>query len=315
MIKVSHKPTDVAKHFPKCSQLKHLNERSPFPSARAALVVAHPGHELCVHGWLETARPTVFLITDGSGRSGKSRVASTTQVIAAAGAKPGSIYGRFPDSAIYRALLGRDESLFLRCVEELAEALVRERIDYVVGDSVEGYNPVHDACRLVINAAVELTNRGGGRVENFDFALIGRQDAYPAAPEALWLRLDDEAFERKLSAMRAYPELADEVHAGLDGERLKILRTYGDLFEDLKPVLEGLGEEAFRIECLRPAGRASGEPDFSERAPFYERYAEKLVEQGRYDSVIRYRDHIRPLADALERMFSSRHSRKSECAS
>ncbi len=303
MVKVSHKPAGFAtKHFPKCSQSKHLNESSPFPSARAALVVAHPGHELCVHGWLETARPTVFLITDGSGRSGKSRVTSTTQIIAAAGARPGSIYGRFPDSAIYRALLGRDESLFLRCAEELAEALVRERIDYVVGDSVEGYNPVHDACRLVINAAVELTNRGGGRVENFDFTLIGRQDAYSAElhEEVLWLRLDDEAFERKLSAMRAYPELADEVHAGLDGERLKILRTYGDLFEDLKPVLEGLSEEAFRIECLRPAGRASGDLGCT---PFYERYAEKLVEQGLYDSVIRYREHIRPLADALERMF------------
>lgn len=306
MINESREPTDfVAKHFPKRSQLKHSNERSTFPSARAALVVAHPGHELCVHGWLETARPTVFLMTDGSGRSGKSRVESTTKVIAAAGARPGSIYGRFPDSAIYRALLGRDESLFLRCAEELAEALVRERIDYVVGDSVEGYNPVHDACRLVINAAVELANRGGGRVENFDFALIGRQDAYPAElhEEALWLRLDDEAFERKLSAMRAYPELAEEVHAGLDGARLNILRTYGDLFEDLKPVLKGLSEEAFRIECLRPVGRANDDPDFSKRTPFYERYAEKLVEQGLYDSVIRYRDHIRPLADAFERMF------------
>lgn len=306
MTKVSHKPTGFAtKHIPKQSRSKHPNEPSPFPSARAALVVAHPGHELCVHGWLETARPTVFLITDGSGRSGKSRVASTTEVISAAGARPGFIYGRFPDSAIYRALLGRDESFFRRCAEELAEELVRERIDYVVGDSVEGYNPVHDACRLVINAAVELTNRGGGRVENFDFALIGRQDAYPSElhEEALWLRLDDEAFERKLSAMRAYPELADEVHAGLDGERLKILRTYGDLFEDLNPVLEGLSEEAFRIECLRPTGRASIDPGFSERKPFYERYAEKLVEQGLYNSVIRYRDHIRPLADALERMF------------
>ena len=35
------------------------------------LFVAHPGHELCVHGWLEIARPKVFVLTDGSGRSGR----------------------------------------------------------------------------------------------------------------------------------------------------------------------------------------------------------------------------------------------------
>ena len=34
---------------------------------RAVLVVAHPGHELRVHGWLELARPTVCILTDGSG--------------------------------------------------------------------------------------------------------------------------------------------------------------------------------------------------------------------------------------------------------
>ena len=34
---------------------------------RAALVVAHPGHELRVHGWLEVARPVVCVSTDGSG--------------------------------------------------------------------------------------------------------------------------------------------------------------------------------------------------------------------------------------------------------
>lgn len=34
-------------------------------SGRAALVVAHPGHELRVYGWLEQARPRVFVLTDG----------------------------------------------------------------------------------------------------------------------------------------------------------------------------------------------------------------------------------------------------------
>jgi hypothetical protein len=38
--------------------------------------------------------------------------------------------------------------LFLDLVQELAAALMRERIDYVVGDAVEGYNPSHDVALL-----------------------------------------------------------------------------------------------------------------------------------------------------------------------
>jgi hypothetical protein len=302
---IPRKPTDSATDRPSYdAQPKTLNSRPTVPVARAALVVAHPGHELCVHGWLEAARPLVFILTDGSGRSGKSRVASTTKILDAAGARPGPVYGRFPDPAIYKAIMGGEFALFVKSAEELAEALVLERIDYVVGDAREGYNPVHDACRLVIDAAVGLANRAGWQVKNFDFALIGRQDAYPSElrEEAIWLRLDDQTFERKLTAMRAYPELADEVSLGLDAERLKILQTHGELLKDLEPVLEGLGAEAFRVECMRPAGSVGDGPGFSKSVPFYERYAEKLVAQGRYDSVIRYREHLRPLADALGQM-------------
>src|SRR5207253_5484219 len=35
------------------------------PGGRAALVIAHPGHELRVYHWLRLARPSVFILTDG----------------------------------------------------------------------------------------------------------------------------------------------------------------------------------------------------------------------------------------------------------
>jgi len=281
-------------------------KQPPAPDARAALVVAHPGHELCVHGWLETARPVVFLLTDGSGHSGQTRVASMTEIITATGARPGTVYGRFADLTIYKALLAREVDLFVRITEELAEALALERIDYVTGDAIEGYNPIHDLCRLVINAAVQLVNRTGQtQVENFDFSLMRRPDACPEnlRAGAIWFHLDDDAFTRKLTAMRAYPELADEVRAGLDGDRLELLRTYGALFEELEPLLRDLGTEAYRVECLRPA-RREGVDDFSltGRIPFYERYGEKLAAAGRYQSVIRYEEHLRPVAEALGRI-------------
>jgi hypothetical protein len=38
---------------------------SALPDGKAALVVAHPGHELRVFHWLRLARPCVFVLTDG----------------------------------------------------------------------------------------------------------------------------------------------------------------------------------------------------------------------------------------------------------
>ena len=252
------------------------------PGSRAALVVAHPGHELRVHGWLELARPTVFVLTDGSGRSGRSRLGSTTQVLARLGAEPGSIYGVLTDLMLYSAVLKGDFDFFVGLAEGLANALVRNRIQYVVGDAAEGTIMAHDVCRLVVNSAVEIANRSMDlRVANFDFSVMGRPDECPEAlrGSSICLHLDDEAFARKWEAARNYAEVADEA----------------------KATLEQFGIEAFRVEWFRPvAGRAEC-PGLTEEPPAYERYGEGQVSAGHYEQVIRYRQHVLPLAEALWR--------------
>lgn len=135
---------------------------SALPHGRPALVIAHPGHELRVYHWLRMARPCVFILTDGSGRSGKSRLHSTTKILERNKASQGCIYGRHTDSEIYLALMDHKLDLFLNLDQELAVALVQERIDYVVGDAIEGYNPSHDLCRAIINAAVEIASHERG---------------------------------------------------------------------------------------------------------------------------------------------------------
>lgn len=248
---------------------------------RAALVIAHPGHELRVYGWLEAARPLVFVLTDGSGRTGHSRLQSTVNILEGVGARPGSIFGRFTDQAVYQATLGHDHALFKALARELADELVRERVDYVAGDAEEGYNTAHDICRLVLNAAVELASRERGvPVVNYDFLLTGRPAECPShlRESAVWLRLDDATFGRKLTAAGNYSELAAEVATAIDEN----------------------GESAFRVECLRPvvdvdcrAGR------FNTEKPYYERYGEQQVAAGHYEKVISYREHILPIAEAL----------------
>jgi len=78
-------------------------------SERAILVIAHPGHELRVHGWLEAMAPAVWILTDGSGHTGRSRVDSTTRVLESTGAAPGPVYGSMsvPPSTMHELLSAR----------------------------------------------------------------------------------------------------------------------------------------------------------------------------------------------------------------
>src|SRR5215831_20493662 len=122
-----------------------------FPAtARAVLVVGHPGHELRVYGWLTKVRPVVHVLTDGSGGEGTSRLASTTALLEEVGASRGSIYGRMTDREIYAAMLAGDHGCFIALAEELAVTLVNTGADLVAGDAIEGFNPSHDVCRYIV---------------------------------------------------------------------------------------------------------------------------------------------------------------------
>ena len=244
----------------------------------ALLVVGHPGHELMVHGWLEAARPLVMVLTDGSGHAGVSRLPSTAALLARAGATPGSIFGRFTDVELYRTLLDHRTAVFADLVEELANAICQHQIAVVAGDDAEGFNPTHDVCRLIVDAAV-TTARGRGRsLVNTAFALMdapSRRAQQTGASSSI-LTLTDAALERKLSAALQYPEMAAEVAAALGR----------------------FGDEAFRIETFRHVrGCEVWAP--GDVPPDYERYGRKRVEEGVYPEVICYDQHMRPLADLL----------------
>jgi AcrR family transcriptional regulator len=281
---------------------KSLHTSTDFSTSRAALVVAHPGHEMCVYGWLETARPQVFILTDGSGRSGTSRLDSTTKILAEIGAQPGSIYGHFPDSTFYKAILDGDFRFFEQLVTELAEAMVEAEFDYVVGDGMEGYSPVHDVCRIVIDAAVQLAGHlGGGSIVNREFLLFARYNAQSETPaDAIVLTLDDAALARKLAVARAYPELRSEVDSMLDKTVLDGLKQFPELLAHFSHIVtDNMGNEAYRVEGLRLASRPDWANGTTGEVPFYEHYGERLVESGVYDRSIRHRDHILPLTEAI----------------
>ena len=292
---------------------------------RAGLAVTHPSHELRVFGWLERTRPRVLVFTDGSGRASRPRLPASARGLETLGLARGPVFGAVPDLAVYKALLRRDTEFFLGWALRVAEDLVRSQITFLAGDAAEGHNSAHDVWRGVLDAAVEIArDRYGWPTASYAFALFGHPAVCPdhARDGALWVHLDDEAFRRKVTAVREYsPKLAAEVDAILAGALFEGLNRFSepalalaaaseaglglatlvqfpDLYDRLRAVIEGISMDDFRTECLWPATpfecleRDAGKP-------FYEFYGERLVAAGQYAEVIRYREHLVPVLEGL----------------
>jgi hypothetical protein len=243
----------------------------------AALLSAHPGHELRVHGWLESARPVELVLTDGSGGAAASRLASTERLLESAGARPGSWFGRFTDRDIYEAILGVQTQIFCDLAREAAAFLAQGGISVAVTDEAEGYNPAHDLCHGIAAAAVRLASGTTGRQVVLFAHPLAPGGTLERAGEIERLCLADDALARKLEAAARYRELAPEVDAALSAKGISSFRT--EMFR--------------RIDTRQPLDLDPGQP------AFYEQYGERQVVAGRYRRVLRYREHILPIARAL----------------
>ena len=240
-------------------------------------MAGHAGHELRVHHWLEQVRPVVYVLTDGSGHGDAGRLASTSRTLARAGATPGSIFGRLTDRQVYDLLVRREVGFWGTLAIELAEALQRHEVDYLVADAAEGFNPTHDLCRYITDAAAaRLARQTGGSLPVYEFDLDAAPDADAATAVAFRLDLDEAALERKVSAGLGYAEMRGEV----------------------EHLLARFGRAAFAVEAFRPAtsGRVRWTPD---RPAEYERHGRERVARGIYQTLITYEDHLAPVQAAL----------------
>jgi len=253
---------------------------SPLQFRRPALVVGHPGHELKVFGWMSECRPRVYVITDGSGRHGIPRTSSTAALIQSLNAQTGEVFGSAADSEVYRAILEHNFSFFLSLIDELANSFLEHEIDCVAGDAAEGFNPTHDLCRSLINAAVLVAERTSGReISNFEVSLTEWEQNCPQAvhdDRCLHWILSDRLLAEKLAAADQYVELKHEVERAIAAR----------------------GKEYFRLECLRRTDSAEL-PNFNLAKPGYEIWGEQRVAAGHYCEVIRFKQHILPIMEAM----------------
>lgn len=280
---------------------------------RCALLLAHPGHELVIHGLVHRLHPTVAILTDGSGKTGVSRVDSTTRCMEPAGAKPTSFYGGYTDREIYRALLTRDTGFFVGILEQVADLLVSLEAETVIGDAAEGWNPVHDVWRSIVDEAVGLaSSRRGKAIRNFDFLLFAPHPvaALHAASDSITMHLDESAYRRKLEAAEMYAELHGEVDVALHGKTGQLVPV-PELSRELDRRLQGLSAESYRTEHLRPV---TG-PSLPLERRVYELYGEMLVARGRYEEAIRYETHLLPVEMALRQHATRETKGRGACVS
>lgn len=251
----------------------------PWSYKRPVVIVGHPGHELKILGWLADKRPRVHVLTDGSGGTGLPRLAATSELLNRVGARVGDVFGPLSDADIYDAILEQRISFFCSIVDQLATSLANDGADFVAADAAEGFNPTHDLCRQMANAAIYLAQRITGRaIANYEFFLTEWDlGGCVTHDRRCWhLRLADGLLRLKLDAARDYAELREEVEQAI---ALK-------------------GEEYFRVECFRKAAHPFLEFRRGYK-PYYERLGEQRVAAGKYFSAIRYEVHMSPLLRAI----------------
>lgn len=194
------------------------------------------------------------------------------------GSPIGTIYGRFTDRTIYETMLALSLEPLYEVVESIAAAFIDAQIEMVASDASEGYNPTHDICFELTQAAVELVRKRTQRaIQRYSFCLTEWEGcvAPRAAEDVIHLELDDTCLHEKIEAARSYAELRDEVDRALACK----------------------GIEYFRNETLmRSAGWTSALDGYK---PDYELSGEQRVADGRYTQVLRYNDHVHPIFRGL----------------
>lgn len=241
-----------------------------------AVVIGHPGHELRILRFIEIYKPRVYVLTDGSGFSGISRINKTKNILDNCGATCSSIFGYFTDKEIYNIILKKDTEPLIKFLDELVADFKEHNIQIVAGDAYEGYNPAHDLCRYIVNFLVTIFKQKWDiQLSNFDFLLDELSDGNGNG-ESIVIKLDDDDFERKYQAAQQYSELSLEVNAAV----------------------AKYGKDAFKTEHLALVTK----PDLihSNDIPFYESYGIRKINEGVYSEAITYSKHLFPLVKKLK---------------
>lgn len=250
----------------------------PVAGERWLFVFSHPNHEIAVFGLIQRLRPRLVYLTDGGP---PQRVAATQEGLRRVGLLDGAVFLNRTEASLYQALVDRDVGFYRGLAEEVADAIAQARPDRVAADAVEYYNPVHDMCLPVVQAALKVAGSAATlhevplirqRSDDGGFALQS-----PVVEDRDTILLTDAEWEMKWDTWT-------EVHGGQ-------LYTLGDL-------INAQGRAGLEREVLHRARSPLRRP---ERAEFlrYEARGKLLAQRGEVAQTITLDGHVQPVIRAL----------------
>lgn len=288
-----------------------------------ALAIAHPGHELRLHGFLEQTSAFVFILTDGSNRAGQDLMMDSIKAIDKAckhgkklslaymqsneskkifklsnhEADPGNEH--LKDTQIYNEILNQHTDLFAMYINFMATNLIKYKIDYLVSDSSEGTNVCHEINSIMADIAVKLVEKKLGRkIIRYDFAIDKPYNEH-LQDDYIHIELDSDAINRKLDAMLKFPLALTDMRPNVSIP-VSLIVEMGKMEngrEATKEMVKDINSGFLSNEYLRPSFTC----DYNEK-PAYEIQGEKAVASGKYAQVITYESHLKPLKQKLTQL-------------
>ncbi len=251
------------------------------------LLIAQPGHELRILGWLKTYQPDIVILAQGEGSMQSSRLNQSQILVNELGLRIRNDYlSPTSDQEIYQTLLaGHGAQLLKQWFDSLCSLIKTEGFTAIVADAAEGYNPVQDLCRLLANLLTQKLNQEDYELLNLEFSLIGHPSRSPHnAPPKMEIHLSPEQLKDKIDISCQYGAQSDQ-------RFLTKIQASLDLF----------GEDAFKVESFFPAQVTPYEKNqLPVTRPYFEIIGEERKQQGTYSTVITA-EHLRKIAQQFLR--------------
>jgi hypothetical protein len=246
---------------------------------RAALVVAHPAHEMRVLQWLSTTKARAHILTQGS-RSGTdtSRRRASEQLIASCGGQVADWGGAW-DRDLYQFVLKGDAAPFVSWTQELAEDFIRREVDLVVTDAWQYYNVAHDLTHVMARLAADRASQVLGRPIAFLDYLVVPDELTPDAPPARQVAVL-QLNERETAAKRA------------------AVARVSDVAGEAAEIEEVEGADSYAREVFREPQSLAVLLETPREKPLYEQFGEQRVQSNIYFNVIRW-SHVSAICQAL----------------
>lgn len=246
------------------------------PPGNYALSIAHPGHEYRLHAFMEQAKPFVFILTDGSERTGEDMMMHSIRCIDKAvkqGVKltvaniqsfqrifklsitpeGGEMY-HLTDADIYNKVKNQPAGLNTY-VEFMVDKLIKHKIDYLVCDAAEDHHLTHDLVRMMCDIAVKrVKEKSGKEILLYDFPL-NKPFNDSLNENCIRIELDENQLERKINALLKYPLALTDLNPNInvDVNVIATLRSMKDGVQQIKMLLKEMNLPFLQNEYLRPA--------------------------------------------------------------